>query len=70
MSRKVTLLQTGKYSWRLESDTGATIIHYIPLGSVFQAHDFIKNWVTSYNTFIDYEVVLLPTNDKKKDDTQ
>jgi hypothetical protein len=63
------MIQTGKFNWEIKAPAGH-VLEQKSLGSIFQAQEYIENWVSSYNNWT-YEIVpLLPEgvdkNKKKK----
>lgn len=65
MTTKVLMRQTGKYTWEIVSDKGVKLQENISLGSLYQAHEYINRWVSSYHGW-DYEVVPLDKNSEVK----
>lgn len=53
--------QTGTYKWEIVSEKDVILQPDISLGSLYQAHDYISRWITSYTGWM-YEVIPLLGN--------
>ena len=61
---KVLMVQTNKYQWQIQSEKGHVIQTDISLNDVRKAKEFIKAWVSSFNTPYFYEVVPMKEDSK------